>query len=328
MAQLGYGEGSIKELTKDGEPSGVYRGGSCETVFATTRHGAARNKSVRNCESWPAASMRARHQRTSRSAPTSRNGSPRWVPRKSPRTREHDRWALEQLGAPICAKRLRDLKVKDIEAELDRLSKRKAQKMPTNPSTKRPIRGRGKGPLGRSSLVKVRRALAEVLTEAQRHDLVTKNVADPKLARLPVDAAPKGERRSLTPDEALALLDAAEGERLEALIVTMLYCGLRPGEATGLPWDAIDFKAKTLTVRQALVRKPGGGVALGEPKVKSYRVIRLPGMVLDALKTHRKAQRVRASRRRSMGGPRPRVRQRDRPPHRLIEPATLRGRPV
>jgi integrase len=207
---------------------------------------------------------------------------------KSPRTAAHDRWALAQLGPAIREKRLRELRVIDVELELKRLRDRFQRTRPMNPRTGRPTPGRGSGPLGRSSLVKVKRSLGEVLTEAERHELVNRNVA--KLARIPVGATPRGERRSLTPAEARALLAAAEGDRYEALIATALYTGLRPGEILGLPWEAVDLESGTLIVRQALHRQAGGGVAIAHPKSKSDRVLQLPDEVIALLRAHRTRQ--------------------------------------
>ncbi len=198
---------------------------------------------------------------------------------KSPRTARHDSWALGQLDQ-ITTKRLRDLTVADVEGELRRLTTRKVPR--------RDRRGGNRGPLGRSALVKVRRALGEVLTEVERREMVGRNVA--KLARIPVGAKGPARRRSLTPDEARKLIDAAVGHRLHALVVLMLHCGLRPGEATGLPWDAVDLKAARLTVRQSRNVLPDGTLVIGPTKAHSERVLAVPAPVLGALRTHKARQ--------------------------------------
>ena len=58
---------------------------------------------------------------------------------------------------------------------------------------------------------------------------------------------PPAPRRSLTAAEAQALLEAAKGERWEALIVLGLTAGLRPGELTGLLWEDLELDAVTTT---------------------------------------------------------------------------------
>jgi integrase len=202
---------------------------------------------------------------------------------KSPRNADHNRWALDQLGG-ITAKRLRDLEPSDVEAELVRLAIR--------PRPKRRTRGTNKGPLSRSSLVKVRRALAAVLTEAQKRRLVTWNVA--ALASIPPGAKPPVPRRALSTEEASALIKAAKEEeegRHHPLIVVALYCGLRPGEVTGLPWKAIDLDAGTLTVLQSRKVGPDGKtMTIGATKAHSDRVLALPRVVQEVLKAHLRHQ--------------------------------------
>ena len=67
--------------------------------------------------------------------------------------------------------------------------------------------------------------------------------------------------------------------------------GLRPGEVTGLSWDAVDLDEGVLTVRQALKRLPDGTYVIGAPKVDSYRMLRLTTDLVGLLRAHRLAQR-------------------------------------
>lgn len=195
------------------------------------------------------------------------------------------RWALAQ-AAPLGGKRLRDLRTEDVEGLLRQLSTRKPLKATEGRAGRR-------GPLGRSSLNRVRFALATVLDEAVRRDMVGRNVA--KVAKLPRKAAKPVPRRSLTPKEADGLMAAAEGHRLEALIAVMLYCGLRPGEVTGLTWDCVDFRHRTLTVRQSRKLLPDGTMLIGETKAQSDRVQQIPDSpaapVLSLLRSHETAQK-------------------------------------
>jgi integrase len=135
----------------------------------------------------------------------------------------------------------------------------------------------------RSTVRLARTVLGMALAHAERRDLVLRNAA--RLAVLPPGA--KRESRSLTADEARALLAAAHGERLEAAWVVMLCLGLRPGEVLGLAWPYVDLDAARLTVAQAQRREPGR-LVLGEPKTrKSRRTLDLPALVVDALRAHR-----------------------------------------
>jgi integrase len=90
------------------------------------------------------------------------------------------------------------------------------------------------------------------------------------------------------------MLSACEGERLGALFVTMLGTGMRPGEAAGLRWSAVDLKAKTLAIRSARRRSAKGAIEIveGLKTRQSRRTLGLPGFVVDALTAHRSAQRA------------------------------------
>lgn len=106
-------------------------------------------------------------------------------------------------------------------------------------------------PLSVSTVRRIRAVLAQALTQAQRWDMVPRNVAT-------LSTAPKQTRtegRSLTPEQARSLLNALSGQRLEALYVTMLGTGLRRGEALGLRWSDVDLKGAMLTVNHQLRRR-------------------------------------------------------------------------
>jgi integrase len=202
-------------------------------------------------------------------------------PAKSPNNAAHYKWALSQLSEGIKKKRLRDLKVVDVEAELKRLA--------TRSESKKRTRGTSPRSLNQTSLAKIRRSLGVVLTEGERRDMLSRNVA--KLAHIPAGAKGPVPRRSLSAEEASALLSAAQDDGpWYALIAVMLYCGLRPGEVTGLPWTAIDLKEGTLTVLQSRKVLPGGTMKIGATKTHSDRVMALPAIVEKALREHRQRQ--------------------------------------
>jgi integrase len=79
------------------------------------------------------------------------------------------------------------------------------------------------------------RSLERVITYAQARGKITRNVAT-------LATAPKGESegrpsKSLTVDQALAVLEAAKGDRLCAYFVLSLLIGVRTEEARALRWD-------------------------------------------------------------------------------------------
>ncbi len=67
--------------------------------------------------------------------------------------------------------------------------------------------------------------------------------------------------------QAHTLLDAARGDRFEALYHVALSLGLRQGEALGLRWDDVDLDRRTVRVAVALK----GKLALVEPKTAMSR---------------------------------------------------------
>jgi integrase len=98
------------------------------------------------------------------------------------------------------------------------------------------------------------------------------------------------EIHPLTPEQARTFLDAARGDRLEALYSVALAIGLRQGEALGLRWEHIDLDGGELRVRVALQRI-AGKLQLVEPKTRqSRRTIPLPQVAVNALRAHRVSQ--------------------------------------
>jgi integrase len=148
----------------------------------------------------------------------------------------------------------------------------------------------------KSTVNRIRSVLADALNFAQGRGLVARNVA--ALSVMP-KLDPPAARRSMTPDEARALMAAAKGERLEGLVVVGLVVGLRPGELTGLLWSdlELDGTPPTLTVSGALKREPsreGKGYELNRGAVKrstaGRRTVALPPVAVDALRAHRARQ--------------------------------------
>ncbi|MDA8848242.1 site-specific integrase [bacterium] len=155
---------------------------------------------------------------------------------------------------------------------------------------------KAKAGMAKGTLVKLRSTLNLVLSQAERRRYVTANVA--QFAEIP--PAPTSTRRSLTEDQAIALLDAAHGDPIEALIVTGLMLGLRPGELLGLTWEDVDFDAEVLHIRRALIDEYVIGddgrrirsFRLGGLKTeKSRRSLNMPQRVTQVLQQQQADQR-------------------------------------
>ncbi len=90
------------------------------------------------------------------------------------------------------------------------------------------------------------------------------------------------EIRPLSPAQARTLLEAARNDRLEALYVLAIHCGLRQGELLGLKWDDVDLERGTLQVRRTL----SGGAFAAPKTTKSRRTVRLKESALEVLRRH------------------------------------------
>jgi len=142
-----------------------------------------------------------------------------------------------------------------------------------------------------SSVRYIHAVLHRALEQAVRWNMIPRNPAasvdPPKLRQeeiTPLDAA-----------QARKLLDAARGDKFEALYVLSLTVGLRMGEALGLRWSDVDLDAATLRVNRQLqrMRRHGdraGHLVFSEPKNASRRTIDLPQRAVEALRSHRKRQ--------------------------------------
>src|ERR671917_520092 len=140
--------------------------------------------------------------------------------------------------------------------------------------------------LSAATVHKMHSILRKALKQAVLDGLILRNVCE-------VVKPPKVERKEITPldrQQAKALLEAASGDRLEALYVLAVHTGMREGELLGLKWEDVDFERGLLRLRHALVRE-GGKVVLGDLKTpKSRRSVRLTAVATNALRGHLERQ--------------------------------------
>jgi integrase len=132
-------------------------------------------------------------------------------------------------------------------------------------------------------------ALTRTIRHAEARDLVGRNVAT-------LVDTPKGQvgrpSKSLTFEQASALLAVTEGTRMHAYIALCLATGIRTEEARELRWDHVSFGDPTgkppVPASAAVWRSVR---ADGDTKTeKSRRTLGLPQMAVDALKAHQKRQ--------------------------------------
>ncbi|MGH3502554.1 MAG: site-specific integrase [Nocardioidaceae bacterium] len=136
--------------------------------------------------------------------------------------------------------------------------------------------------------------LRRSIRNAQRRDLITRNVAE--LATVP-DGREGRPSNALSLEEAHAVLDAARDSPIYAYVVLSLITGMRTEEARAMTWDRVHLDNDGgLPPHVEVWRSVRQG---GDTKTKkSRRTLMLPPLAVDALRTHASAQ---AERRREAG---------------------------
>lgn len=89
-----------------------------------------------------------------------------------------------------------------------------------------------------SHVSKLRMILKAMFSRAAASRIIS---FDPS-TQLELPETTKGEHRSLTEEERVALLKVCETHRYGLLMQIILYAGLRPGEIAALNWGDVDFK--------------------------------------------------------------------------------------
>ncbi len=129
--------------------------------------------------------------------------------------------------------------------------------------------------------------MSKALRYAVGKDLIRQNVAS--LAEAPQPKSP--EMRTLNRKQVGDFLEAARGDRLEALYVLALATGMRRSELLGLKWEDVDLQARIVLVRRGLTISPNGGIEIDDPKrFDSKRRLEISSEVAATLKEHRKRQ--------------------------------------
>jgi integrase len=196
---------------------------------------------------------------------------------RSAKTVSTYREVLDPLVALIGSAKLRDLTARQVRSALVKLS--------ADRSTR--------------TLQITLSSLTRAIRHAEASDLVGRNVAT--LVNVPAGTAGRPSK-SLTLDQARALMDSARTSRLYAYVVVCAMTGCRTEEARALRWDHVDLEGNPdanppVPPHIAVWRS----VRLsGDVKTrKSRRTLRLPVAATEALKT----QKVRQSEDRLKAGP-------------------------
>jgi len=136
------------------------------------------------------------------------------------------------------------------------------------------------------TIMRIHATLRTALNDAYRDDLLPRNVAEK--VRLP--RVLRKDVQILSPGEAMKLLEAVKGHRLEPLILVAMATGLRQGELRGLMWSDVNLKTSTLVVHHQLQRVDGK-LTLTDTKTHANRTLHLPDIAVQALARQHIAQK-------------------------------------
>jgi integrase len=187
---------------------------------------------------------------------------------RSAKTVSTNREVLAPLTALIGAAKLRELTAADVRMALAQLAISRSTRVVQ---------------MARSSLVRV-------IRYAEANDLAGRNVAALVTPPRGLEGRPS---KSLTVEQAQALVNAAETSRLHAYIVLCLLTGCRTEEARALRWDHVDLDGDpdadpSIPPHVAVWRSVRSH---GDVKTqKSRRTLRLPIAVVEALRAHKVKQ--------------------------------------
>src|SRR5260370_23641882 len=130
--------------------------------------------------------------------------------------------------------------------------------------------------------------LHKALNDALRVGLVQRNVA---LVATP----PRKRRRTMgafSSEQARIFLEAVRGDRLEALYVVAITCGMRQGELLSLRWRDTDLSAGHVPVRSSVRKRPGRFIFTDPKTEHGRRKVALTALAIQALLQHRARQQL------------------------------------
>ena len=140
--------------------------------------------------------------------------------------------------------------------------------------------------LSPTSVAHLHTVLHGALSQATKWGLTSRNVAS-------LVTPPRIQHRQMvtfSEEQARTFLDAARGDRLEALYVLAVTTGMRQGELLALRWPDVDLGGGTVQVK-ATLQKTRDGFTFAEPKTaRSRRQVALTDAAIASLREHRARQ--------------------------------------
>ncbi|MDQ7094166.1 site-specific integrase [Desulfosporosinus sp. PR] len=142
------------------------------------------------------------------------------------------------------------------------------------------------GGLDESSVFKQHCILHKALKTAAKWKLIKENPAD--FVESP--ERPNSDVASFyEPEQAIEMLECAKNEPIKkyAMVLISVYGGTRRGETIGLRREDIDWEKNVLKIRQTVQYTKKKGIFIkGTKSKKGIRDIKVPALVMDALRIH------------------------------------------
>ncbi len=136
---------------------------------------------------------------------------------------------------------------------------------------------------GASMAAKTRTLLHRVFQRAVALEITARN----PVAAVEAPTHEKAPMQFLDAEQVRALLDAARGDRLEALAVVLVTTGLRVGETLALRWCDVDTARRTIRVERT-AQESIGAIVFTAPKTKAgTRTVALGALAVGALRRRR-----------------------------------------
>lgn len=133
--------------------------------------------------------------------------------------------------------------------------------------------------LSKKTIKDVHGILHKAIDQAVELNYIPTNATDPcKLSR-----PDNREILPFTETDIEAFLSAIEGHPFQPLFTVTLFTGMRQGEVCGLPWDAVNFKKGTITIKQQLSKINGEHVIV-PTKNDRIRVLTVAPFIMDILR--------------------------------------------
>jgi len=134
-----------------------------------------------------------------------------------------------------------------------------------------------------NTILAVRRTLRAAYGVALKYGLAHDN----PVAKTFTPKLRQSERVHFNAEEIGKLLSALKGSPIENLVRFTLATGMRIGEVTGITWDCVDLKRKTVLVKQQLQRLDRELVLKPLKTAKSIRTMPLVGHSLEVVRAER-----------------------------------------